>query len=248
MADYILARIFPYGAPEVQAGYQAAMSKGIIAATLLHLLAVLFVASIKSEVQTPALPIPGPIVITPWDFTPEAPPRVDHDSPIRPSNKTKPPEVAHPVMVLEVEDKIDSSEAQASATGSDSANEGLGDFSGAESGESASGFLAQAGSGADERPSYFQPHEIAPRVIRSAKPQYPELAVKAGMEGAVHVRIWVDKEGRVREVEILRSDAEIFNQAAIEAVRQMFFTPAVQGNQPVAVWVSMPIKFRLKAR
>jgi hypothetical protein len=39
---------------------------------------------------------------------------------------------------------------------------------------------------------------------------------------------------------------EIFRQAAIDAVSQFVFTPAMQNDKPVAVWMSQPIKFELK--
>jgi len=45
----------------------------------------------------------------------------------------------------------------------------------------------------------------------------------------------------------LKSDAELFNQPAIDAAMKWKFTPAIMNNGPVAVWVSIPFKFRLNA-
>jgi TonB family protein len=59
------------------------------------------------------------------------------------------------------------------------------------------------------------------------------------------VKVWVDKEGKVRKAVVLKSDAEIFNQAATDAAQQWVFTPAVMQKGPVAVWVSIPFRFRL---
>jgi len=61
----------------------------------------------------------------------------------------------------------------------------------------------------------------------------------------VWVKIWVDKEGKAKKAQIIKSDAELFNQAAIDAAMQWVFTPAVMNNGPVAVWVSIPFKFKL---
>jgi len=44
---------------------------------------------------------------------------------------------------------------------------------------------------------------------------------------------------------IQKSDAEIFNEPALEAAKQFIFTPAYMNNGPVAVWVSVPFKFKL---
>ena len=65
--------------------------------------------------------------------------------------------------------------------------------------------------------------------------------MRAGLEGKVWVKIWVDKEGRPKQVVILKSDAEIFNEPAVEAAKQWVFTPAYMNNGPVAVWVSYSV-------
>lgn len=88
--------------------------------------------------------------------------------------------------------------------------------------------------------------EKEPVAIKIVKPAYPEIARRAGVEGTVYVRVWVDKEGKVRKVEILKSDADIFNQPAIDAASKFVFTPALMKNGPVSVWVSIPLKFRLQ--
>jgi len=94
-------------------------------------------------------------------------------------------------------------------------------------------------------PADFVPVEKEPQVIKKIEPKYPELAMRAGLEGKVWVKIWVDKEGKPKQVVILKSDAEIFNEPAVEAAKQFLFTPAYMNNGPVSVWVSVPFKFRL---
>lgn len=87
--------------------------------------------------------------------------------------------------------------------------------------------------------------EKEPLLVKSVLPVYPELALKAGIEGRVFVRIWVDKQGKPRQVEIVRSDSDILNNAAIEAAKQFVFTPACMNNGPVSVWVSFPFTFNI---
>jgi len=100
----------------------------------------------------------------------------------------------------------------------------------------------------DAPPADFVPVEKEPVVIKKVEPKYPELAMRAGLEGKVWVKIWVDKEGKPRQVVVLKSDAEIFNEPAVGAAKQFLFTPAYMNNGPVAVWVSVPFKFKLADR
>lgn len=97
----------------------------------------------------------------------------------------------------------------------------------------------------DGPPPDFVPVEKQPVAIKSPPPVYPEIARRAGVEGKVWVKIWVDKEGKAKKAQIVRSDAELFNQAALDAAMQWVFTPAVMNNGPVAVWVSIPFVFKL---
>ena len=94
-------------------------------------------------------------------------------------------------------------------------------------------------------PPDFVPYEKEPTVVKRVEPKYPDLALRAGLEGNVFVKVWVDKEGKVRKVVLLKSDAPIFEDAAISAAKQWVFTPAVMQKGPVSVWVSIPFRFRL---
>ncbi len=100
----------------------------------------------------------------------------------------------------------------------------------------------------DLPPPDFVPYEKEPVVVRKVEPKYPEIALRAGLEGNVYLKVWVDKEGKVRKAVILKSDAEIFNEEAKKAALQWVFTPAVMQQGPVDVWVSIPFRFRLTNR
>ncbi len=100
----------------------------------------------------------------------------------------------------------------------------------------------------DEPPPDFVPYEKEPTVVKKVEPKYPEIALRAGLEGNVFLKVWVTKEGKVREAVIIKSDAEIFNQNAKDAAIQWVFTPAVMQKGPVAVWVSIPFRFRLTGK
>lgn len=86
--------------------------------------------------------------------------------------------------------------------------------------------------------------ERKPVLVRSAMPIYPELAKRAGLEGVVFVAFTVGADGSVRQVRAVRGP-EVFRGAAVEAVSQFVFEPAVQNDRAVAVKMSMPIRFLL---
>ncbi len=97
----------------------------------------------------------------------------------------------------------------------------------------------------EEEPPDFVAYEKEPAIVKRIEPKYPEIALRAGLEGTVYVKMWVDKEGKVRKVVILKSDAEIFNQPAHDAAMLWVYTPALMQKGPVSVWVAVPFKFRL---
>ena len=90
--------------------------------------------------------------------------------------------------------------------------------------------------------------EVEPKVINKVQPIYPELARRANVEGTVFLDILVDKEGKVRKVEVLKASGTNvgFEEAAKEAVKQWVFSPAIQNDKPVAVWMTLPVKFEVK--
>lgn len=101
---------------------------------------------------------------------------------------------------------------------------------------------------ADEEPDInaFVPVEKDPVAVKKIMPIYPEIAKRAGVEGKVLIKALVDKEGKVKKAVVLKHDAEIFDQPALEAVYQWVFTPAIMNNGPVTVWVVVPFNFQLK--
>lgn len=94
----------------------------------------------------------------------------------------------------------------------------------------------------------FEIVEILPVAILQVQPPYPEIPLKAGVEGTVYVKMLVTKEGKVKHAEVAKSTNNIFNQPAIEVALQWKFTPAIMNNGPVNVWVTVPFKFRLNSR
>ncbi|HYE57917.1 MAG TPA: energy transducer TonB [Rhodothermales bacterium] len=89
---------------------------------------------------------------------------------------------------------------------------------------------------------------IMPRVLESTAPEYPALARHAGVEGRVILRVRVGRDGRAREITVVRSDNSMLDAAAATAVARWRFAPGEQAGQPVDVWMTIPIRFRLRER
>lgn len=76
--------------------------------------------------------------------------------------------------------------------------------------------------------------------------RYPEIARKAGIEGRVVVQFVVDEQGNVVNPTVIRGIGGGCDEAAIDAVRGVRFTPGMQGGRPVKVQFQLPIVFRLQ--
>jgi protein TonB len=94
----------------------------------------------------------------------------------------------------------------------------------------------------------FTAVEKLPEMVRAVTPEYPEIAKRAGITGKVFVKVLVDKEGRPKKAVVIKSDSELFNQSAIDAAMRSAFTPALQNQHPIAVWIVLPYRFTLEGQ
>ncbi len=76
---------------------------------------------------------------------------------------------------------------------------------------------------------------------------YPELDRRAGIEGTVVVLAKVSETGEVVDTRVIVPlGSSGCNEAAIAAIKSVRWIPAKQRDVPVAVWISIPIRFKLK--
>ena len=88
--------------------------------------------------------------------------------------------------------------------------------------------------------------DIFPEMVYQSAPVYPEEARKAGITGDVWIKALVDKEGTVRKVQVHKTSGnDLLDKAAIAAAYKNKFTPAMQKDKPVAVWVTYKVTFAL---
>lgn len=79
------------------------------------------------------------------------------------------------------------------------------------------------------------------------KPRYPESMRRQGIAGTTLLKVYVSDKGLVDEVLVERSAGHRdLDLAAMEAVTRWRFEPARQGNQPIAIWVMLPVRFELR--
>lgn len=80
--------------------------------------------------------------------------------------------------------------------------------------------------------------------VRMVSPVYPDAARKRGIEGWVELAFTVQTNGAVDEVEIRNaSPAEVFDDAAMRAVRQWRFEPVERNGEPIEQRAMVRLKF-----
>ncbi len=87
-----------------------------------------------------------------------------------------------------------------------------------------------------------------PKMVAKADPYFPEIALRAGLEGNVQTQILIAPSGEVKAAKILKSDAQIFNQPSLEAALRWKFEPPIVDGKPAAVWVTLPFRFAISKK
>jgi protein TonB len=100
-------------------------------------------------------------------------------------------------------------------------------------------------------PQYFVAVEDMPEPIGGIqaiqeKIVYPEIAKRAGIEGKVYVKAFVDETGTVTKVDVEKGLGAGLDEAAEKAVKETKFKPGKQRGKAVKVQVVIPIVFKLQ--
>jgi len=101
--------------------------------------------------------------------------------------------------------------------------------------------------------SRFTPYTVRPELkdpgeaLRIVERKYPPLLKAAGVGGRVTVLAHIDASGRVVEAELaVSSGNEALDQAALGAVQLFRYTPALNRDRKVSVWVRQTVVFEVK--
>ena len=110
----------------------------------------------------------------------------------------------------------------------------------------------QAVFGLQEEPT-FTPYTVAPsitnreEVVEAMQGAYPPLLRDAGIGGTILVYFFIGVDGEVEDVRINRSSGhDALDDAALRVAGVYRFTPALNRDEPVPVWVSFPITFQVR--
>ena len=85
-----------------------------------------------------------------------------------------------------------------------------------------------------------------PALVKRIEPIYPELAVRAHLEGTVILEAIVNEDGRVEGVKVLRS-VGMLDRAAMEAVQQWIYEPLTLNGRKTPFILTVVLTFALTA-
>ncbi|MFC1662342.1 energy transducer TonB, partial [Gemmatimonadota bacterium] len=99
----------------------------------------------------------------------------------------------------------------------------------------------------------FTPYTVQPdiknreEIQRALEGEYPPLLRDAGIGGQVLVWFLIDRDGKTRRVLLNQTSGhEALDEAALRVAEVIEFTPALNQDERVPVWISLPITFRTR--
>ena len=85
----------------------------------------------------------------------------------------------------------------------------------------------------------------APKKLKDVRPAYPQEAQDAGVQGIVIIEAIIDRQGAVREAQVIRS-VPMLDDAAVDSVLEWEYAPTILGGQPVEVIMTVTVNFTLR--
>jgi len=99
-------------------------------------------------------------------------------------------------------------------------------------------------------PKVYKPADgvTVPRLVKEFKPNYPQAAKAAKIQGSVTLSAIVLEDGKVGEVKVTRSlDTKYgLDEEAVNCVKRWQFKPGTKDGKPVAVQIEAEIRFSLR--
>ena len=87
----------------------------------------------------------------------------------------------------------------------------------------------------------------AARVLRRVEPRYPQAMIVARIRTAVvTVRGVIDRNGRLRNAEVVTSSYAPFNEAVLDSIKQWTFAPGTLRGEPVDTWFELTVRFQVR--
>lgn len=86
----------------------------------------------------------------------------------------------------------------------------------------------------------------APVFIHQEMPVYPYLARRLGKEGRVVLKLLIDKNGSVKNIEVTEPSGFGFIEAAVAAIKKSTFSPALRNGEKMVSKAILSFRFDLK--
>ena len=84
-----------------------------------------------------------------------------------------------------------------------------------------------------------------PGPLRKIEAAYPASERRAGIQSYVLAEVVIDAQGKVQNVNIIKSGGKAFDTTVIEALNHSAFSPGYIGDKAVSVRVVIPFRFNL---
>lgn len=115
---------------------------------------------------------------------------------------------------------------------------------GSENGNSEIGAMGPGGDA--DQPIVIHTGVVAPVLTLRVQPEYPDIMRQAHVQGVVILNAVISKTGDVEVREVLKSVHPILDREAVRAVNQWKYKPATVNGNPVAVWFTVTVSYRLR--
>jgi TonB family protein len=96
----------------------------------------------------------------------------------------------------------------------------------------------------DQKPAPLEVEMGPPQILSWVPPVFPREAIDLKIDGRVKVRFIVDETGAVAKARVLLSTHKVFEEAAVQSVRQWKFAPTVLDGRNVSKCVDVTVPFR----
>jgi protein TonB len=91
------------------------------------------------------------------------------------------------------------------------------------------------------------PHISGARILSKTEPAYPNISRLREEEGIVLLRITITAFGAIGSVSVEKTSGFArLDEAAMKAVREWRFAPAMRGSEAIATTTTVPVRFELR--
>ncbi len=155
-----------------------------------------------------------------------------------------------PLLPSDADNKVIRSSFSENSAVAASAPGGSGRSSDSEGGKGAAGSSksgsGSGGSGEGSSGSLIFGSAAGPKYRHKEMPVYPAMARRLGKEGKIVLRLTIDENGNLVNIEVLENPGYGFAEAAIAAVKKSTFIPPAINGKPIRARVMLPVKFVLR--